>query len=52
MEKFKTQSLKEATRRFEKEYIAQTLRRFGGSKEETAEALGLSVATLYRKIGS
>lgn len=52
MQKFKTPTLKEAIKRFEKEYIAQTLRRMGGSKEETAEVLGLSLASLYRKIGS
>jgi len=52
MKKFKTQTLKEATKRFEQEYITQTLRKFGGSKDEAAEALGLSLATLYRKIGS
>ena len=42
--------LKEAVRRFEKEYIAQAIRRLGGSKEDAADQLGLSLATLYRKI--
>lgn len=52
MKKFKTQALKDAVKRFEQEYIAQTVRRFGGSKEDAADALGLSLATLYRKLGS
>ncbi len=52
MKRFKTQALKDAVKRFEQEYIAQTVRRFGGSKEEAAEALGLSLATLYRKLGT
>jgi transcriptional regulator with PAS, ATPase and Fis domain len=43
-------SLKEAVRRFEREHILQTIRRVGGSKEEAAEALGLSLASLYRKL--
>lgn len=47
----KDQVLKDAVRNFEKEYIAATIRRLG-SKEDAAEALGLSLATLYRKIGS
>jgi transcriptional regulator with AAA-type ATPase domain len=52
MKRFKTQALKDAVKRFEQEYIAQTVRRFGGSKEEAADALGLSLATLYRKLGT
>ena len=52
MKKEKTQNLKDAVKRFEQEYISQTLRRMGGSKEETADALGLSLATLYRKLGA
>lgn len=51
MKKHNEHDLKEAVRRFEREYIASTLRRLGGSKEESAEALGLSLATLYRKMG-
>jgi DNA-binding NtrC family response regulator len=43
--------LKEAVKRFEREYIASTIRRFGGSKEQAADSLGLSLATLYRKLG-
>ena len=52
MKTYTTQALKDAVKRFEQEYIAQTVRRFGGSKEEAADALGLSLATLYRKLGS
>ncbi len=48
----KGHDLKEAVHRFEKEYISSTIRRLGGSKEEAAESLGLSLATLYRKLGS
>lgn len=44
--------LKEIVRRFEKEYIASTVRRMGGSKEQAADVLGLSLATLYRKLGN
>lgn len=44
--------LKEIVRRFEKEYIASTVRRLGGSKEQAADVLGLSLATLYRKLGN
>jgi transcriptional regulator with PAS, ATPase and Fis domain len=44
-------SLKDAVRQFEREYIARTIKRLGGSKEEAAETLGLSLATLYRKLG-
>jgi len=52
MNKGKEHDLKEVVKRFEKEYIAATIRRLGGSKEEAAEVLGLSLATLYRKIGT
>jgi transcriptional regulator of acetoin/glycerol metabolism len=45
-------SLKEAVRRFERDHIAKTLSRFGGSKEVAAEALGMSLASLYRKLGN
>ena len=44
--------LKEVVKRFEKEFIASTVRRLGGSKEDAADVLGLSLATLYRKLGS
>ena len=52
MKTMRTQGLRDAVRRFEQEHIAQTIRRFGGSKEEAAESLGLSLATLYRKLGT
>ncbi len=45
-----SEDLKEIVHRFEKEYIASTVRRLGGSKEQAAEVLGLSLATLYRKL--
>ncbi len=45
-------TLKEAVRRFERDHIAKTLSRFGGSKEVAAEALGMSLASLYRKLGN
>ena len=47
-----SQHLKEVVRRFEREYISSTIRRLGGSKELAADSLGLSLATLYRKLGS
>ena len=52
MKTFASQELKEAVKRFERDYILATVRRLGGSKEEAAEVLGLSLATLYRKLGS
>jgi transcriptional regulator with PAS, ATPase and Fis domain len=45
-------NLKDATKRFEREYIQQLLKRNGGNKEEAAEILGLSLATLYRKLAA
>jgi len=42
--------LKKAVRSFEKTYIENTLKRLGGDKEQTAETLGLSLASLYRKM--
>jgi transcriptional regulator with PAS, ATPase and Fis domain len=45
-------SLKDAVRQFEKDYIARTVKRLGGSKEDAAQTLGLSLATLYRKLGN
>ncbi len=44
--------LRAAVSKFEKEYIQGTIQRLGGSKEHAAEVLGLSLATLYRKIAS
>ncbi len=46
-----SEQLREVVRRFEREYVAATLRRLGGDKEEAARRLGLSLATLYRKLG-
>lgn len=44
--------LKEVIKDFEKEYIAKTVQRLGGSKEQAAEVLGLSLASLYRKLAA
>ncbi len=43
-------TLKEATKRFEREFILKTLKSVQGSKRKAALRLGLSVASLYRKI--
>jgi len=42
--------LKEFLRRQEAQYIEQAIRMTGGSKEKAAEMLGISMATLYRKL--
>ncbi|MGD0016369.1 MAG: sigma-54 dependent transcriptional regulator [Verrucomicrobiia bacterium] len=42
--------LKEFLRRQEVQYIEQAIRMTGGSKEKAAEMLGISMATLYRKL--
>lgn len=42
--------LKDATKRFERQYIIQTLARFKNRKEEAAKSLGISLSSLYRKI--
>jgi DNA-binding NtrC family response regulator len=42
-------TLREARRRFEREYILDTLRRHGWSIGDTARALGLPRPNLYRK---
>ena len=34
----------------EREYLLATLRRFGGNRARTAEALGVSQKTLYNKL--
>ncbi len=52
MKNLQKDSLREAVRRFEREHIQKTLAQFQGSKESTADALGLSLATLYRKLGN
>jgi DNA-binding NtrC family response regulator len=43
-------TLQEATDRFERSHIATTLRECQGNRERAAKQLGLSPATLYRKI--
>ena len=43
------ESLKDAVRHFEKQFIQQTLGNHAFNKEETAKALGISLSSLYRK---
>lgn len=43
-------SLKEASRRFQQEYIRRTIKRVGGNMSETAKCLGLHRSNLYRKM--
>jgi len=45
-----TSSLRQAMDDFEREYIQRSLSESKGNKEETAERLGIDLATLYRKI--
>jgi transcriptional regulator with PAS, ATPase and Fis domain len=42
--------LKEATQRFEDRYILETLARAGSDKKRAAHMLGISVASLYRRL--
>jgi len=42
--------LKEAVRAFERDYISRQLERQAGHRGKTARALGISEATLYRKM--
>ena len=42
--------LKSATAAFERRYIAKILRAHGGNRDAAAKALGLSPATLYRRL--
>jgi DNA-binding NtrC family response regulator len=44
------ETLKDAVKLFEKQFIQQALHRHKGNKEETARALGISLSSLYRKI--
>jgi DNA-binding NtrC family response regulator len=44
-----TETLRQARRRFERDYIADVLRRHGWSIPDTARALGLPRPNLYRK---
>ena len=43
--------LREFLRRQEASYIEQVIQQSGGDKEKAAETLGISMATLYRKLG-
>lgn len=45
-------ALDEFTRRKEREFIEATLKYHGGSREQAASTLGISMATLYRKLDS
>ncbi len=43
-------SLKDAMRKFEKEHIIKTIKKFEYSKEEAAKALAIGLSSLYRKM--
>ena len=43
--------LSDYVRKQEKLFIRETLKYNGGSREKTASMLGVSIATLYRKMG-
>jgi DNA-binding NtrC family response regulator len=45
-----TSSLRQALDAYEREYIKRSLTEHKGNKETTAEALGVDLATLYRKL--
>ena len=49
MSRDQAETLKQARRRFEREYILDSLRQHGWSVRETARALGLPRPNLYRK---
>jgi DNA-binding NtrC family response regulator len=42
--------LRSATREFERQHIIKVLSRFGNNKAEAAEALGIGLSSLYRKL--
>ena len=42
--------LKEAVREFEREYINRILKATNGDKQLTAELLGVSVSSIYRRL--
>ena len=44
------ENLTEALEIYEKVHIEKTLQKVGGDKKRAAEALGLSLSTLYRKL--
>ncbi len=44
------QTLRDAVKAFERTYIEQVLAQHGRNKEETAQALGVSLSSLYRKM--
>ncbi len=44
-------TLKDAVKNFERQFIQQTLSAYGQNKETAAKALGVSLSSLYRKIG-
>jgi transcriptional regulator with PAS, ATPase and Fis domain len=43
-------NLKDAVLAYEKSHIERVLKRTGGNKKEAAEALGMSLSSLYRKL--
>ena len=45
-------ALEEAIRTFAWSYVAETLIRYRGDRKRTAEALGISVRTLYRYLAA
>ena len=49
--KFRGSSLKAFLRSKEKDYISYVLQECEGDKERAAKALGISLATFYRKYG-
>ncbi len=49
---YKEETLEEAIRRFEKEYIAKVLKEVNDNKQEAAKQLGVSATTLWRKINN
>ncbi|HWP81736.1 MAG TPA: sigma-54 dependent transcriptional regulator [Bacteroidota bacterium] len=44
------ESLKDAVKQFERDFIQRTLAKHDANKEETAKALGISLSSLYRKM--
>jgi transcriptional regulator with PAS, ATPase and Fis domain len=47
----KLESLKESTQRFERQHILDMLARTGDDKKKASRILGISLASLYRKLG-